>query len=127
MSDSKFKNGNRGRPTLTAQEVLNIRASWGRGMTQGELSRRYKISVVQIGRICRGESWQNIIGMPSDADIEASARKMLALQESLKERSAAEKMAEAVRIEKEKGIAGDRLLDEFIGEKDGIPPSDYTK
>ena len=34
-----------------------MREAYARGATQGELCRRYKMSIGQVGRIVRGESW----------------------------------------------------------------------
>ena len=42
---------------LTAYEVQTIRKTYEEGATQGELARAYSMSVGQIGRIVRGESW----------------------------------------------------------------------
>ena len=51
------------------------------GETQGSLSRRFGVSVGQIGRIVRGESWQN--SFDRTPDLEQSAKRLLALQEAV--------------------------------------------
>ena len=43
---------------LTAYEVAEMRKSYAEGATQGALARSYGVSVGQVGRIVRGESWQ---------------------------------------------------------------------
>jgi hypothetical protein len=44
---------------ITAQEVYDLREEYAAGATQGSLARKYKLSVGQVGRIVRGESWQS--------------------------------------------------------------------
>ena len=53
----KFRKGNIRASKLTASEVFAMREAYARGATQGELCRRYRLSVGQVGRIVRGESW----------------------------------------------------------------------
>lgn len=70
---------------LTAYEVQQIRKAYAEGETQGALARAYGMSVGQIGRIVRGESWSGGL-MPqgvSAAELEASAQRLLDLQHSL--------------------------------------------
>lgn len=44
---------------LTREQVRILRKEYERGgVTQGALSQKYKVSVSQIGRILRGEMWQ---------------------------------------------------------------------
>ena len=43
---------------LTAYEVGELRRMYQEGATQGALAKSYGVSVGQIGRIVRGESWQ---------------------------------------------------------------------
>lgn len=38
--------------------VRELRGAYERGETQGSLSKRFRVSVVTVGRIVRGESWQ---------------------------------------------------------------------
>jgi hypothetical protein len=52
-----FGKGNNRGAKLTGQQVLALRQLYADGATQGSLARRYGISVNQIGRIVRGESW----------------------------------------------------------------------
>lgn len=71
---------------LTAYEVQQIRKAYEAGETQGSLARAYGMSVGQIGRIVRGESWS---GGPapegvSAAELEAAAQRLLLLQQSIK-------------------------------------------
>lgn len=87
---SKFTNGHHKAAKLSADDVLKIRELYTMGVSQGALSRKFSISIGQIGRICRGESWQGIAGdqpsiqTPADpgisaAEIEASQARLFAL------------------------------------------------
>lgn len=50
-----------------------------RKYTQGDLSREYEVSVIQIGRIVRGEVWQNLGPIPAtEAEIQESAARVAA-------------------------------------------------
>jgi hypothetical protein len=109
-----FEAGNRRGTKLTAAVVQEIRARYATGrVTQGALSRTYLVSIAQIGRIVRGEVWQSLPpAAPSDTIIEASARKMFALQESFN--GTARLQREAADLGR-----GDRMLDELAS-----PPPD---
>jgi hypothetical protein len=43
---------------ISPANAIEIREKYAQGWTQGRLSREFKLSVGQIGRIVRGESWQ---------------------------------------------------------------------
>jgi len=47
---------------LTPTQVMEIKARYGEGATQGALCREFGVSVGQIGRIVRGESWGSVSG-----------------------------------------------------------------
>lgn len=72
---------------LTAEAVADIRKLYGEGATQGALSRYYGVSIGQIGRIVRGESWQEGAGsrMPTQAEMDATLQRMLHLQRQVNE------------------------------------------
>ena len=73
--DGRFSPGNERAAKLTDTKVYWIRTMYVTGeMTQGELSRRTGVSVGQIGRICRGESWQHVPMPPNDREIAKSQR-----------------------------------------------------
>ena len=58
---SNFGQSNRKASKLSVSEVIEIRQLYAQGrLTQGELSRRFHVSIVQIGRIVRGEVWQSV-------------------------------------------------------------------
>lgn len=74
-----FRKGNITRATLTPEEVLRIREDYASGeWSQGALARRHLVGVGTIGRIVRGESWQqyrrpvSISGIEHDAAIAAT-------------------------------------------------------
>lgn len=54
---SKFRAGHKRSAKLTGEQVLSIRQRYLAGESQGSLARDFQISVGQIGRIVRGESW----------------------------------------------------------------------
>lgn len=57
---AKFWRQNNRAAKITAALAVQIRKEYQSGLvTQGDLARMYKLSAVQIGRIVRGESWQN--------------------------------------------------------------------
>lgn len=78
-----FERNNRTAKKLTLSQVAEIRELYAQGATQGQLCRRFGMSVGQIGRIVRGESWANDTpptSMPRESDIEASAQRLLRIQ-----------------------------------------------
>ncbi len=116
---SKFQKGHNKAAKLTAANVQDIRAIYAAGdATQGELSRDYKVSVVQIGRIVRGESWQSLPALPpSHREMEVSAQRILQAQAEIVK----EQEGDGSGLARLQGEAGelrkaDRLLDELEGE-----------
>lgn len=85
LGNAPFGRNNIRRAVLTASKVAEIRQLYGKGaVTQGQLSRDYGVSVVQIGRIVRGEVWQGLGPVQAGAkELEESAQRMLELQERL--------------------------------------------
>jgi hypothetical protein len=60
----KFRIGNVRAAKLTPEAVLEIRELyWQQNWTQGALARRFNVSIITIGRIVRGESWQKYPGV----------------------------------------------------------------
>ncbi len=53
----RFDRGNRRAAKLTPVKVEEMRLEYELGMTQRELGEKYDMSVGQVGRIVRGESW----------------------------------------------------------------------
>ena len=53
-----FGNRNTKSAKLTLTKVAEIRERYETGETQGSLARMFGVSIGQIGRIVRGESWQ---------------------------------------------------------------------
>jgi len=83
--NAPFAKNNLRRAVLTATKVLEIRKFYETGnVTQGQLARDYGVSVIQIGRIVRGEVWQGLGPVaPTAIQLEASAERMLALQRKI--------------------------------------------
>lgn len=75
-----------GNRKVTSEEVFEMRRSYeAYEMTQGQLARAYGISVGQVGRIVRGESWQGSAGRRAEApppkqDPEAFLQSLITLQ-----------------------------------------------
>lgn len=68
----KFNRGNLKSAKLTPTQVLEIRERYSlRGQSQGQLSREYQVTVGTIGRIVRGETWQQFQQIESEEEIDA--------------------------------------------------------
>lgn len=71
---SKFSRSNTRAAKLTADQVLEMRRLYhDERWSQGRLAQRYGISSCQVGRIVRGESWQQYGGTVSDDELEHRA------------------------------------------------------
>lgn len=70
---------------LSQSEVTEMRRYYGEGITQGQLSRAYGVTVGTVGRICRGESWQEGAGarMPTQEEMDATAGRIMTIQEAV--------------------------------------------
>lgn len=103
----KFWNRNTAAAKLTPTKVLEIREKYSNGATQSSLCKEYDVSIVQIGRVVRGEVWQSVIPPPTADDLYASAQRMFDVQNS---------MGTAVEKEVERNKLGDTMLNELKGE-----------
>lgn len=91
---TKFARHNERAAKLEVHQVKAMREKYAQGATQASLSREYSVSVVQVGRIVRGESWQSLPTVKSAAEMQLEAFSMEArAQES------ARRVAEMLRIE----------------------------
>jgi predicted transcriptional regulator len=94
-----FQQHNRRASKLSIPEVMEIRELYRKGsVTQGQLSRQFGVSVIQIGRIVRGEVWQQMPTLDpimSEGALKESAARMLALQEQLTAKRLSDAVAEA--------------------------------
>ena len=110
-----FQKSNRRASKLSVPEVQEIRHLYNQGrLTQGDLSRRFGVSVIQIGRIVRGEVWQQLPTLEhlmSQGELKESAARMLEMQEKLQAESAAKLQADAAELKK-----ADGFLEELINE-----------
>ena len=93
-------------------EILQIRQQYKDGWSQGRLAREWKMSVGQIGRIVRGESWAELEesgGMlpPDQVDMEAAAKRL------------AKMMEEATEKRRQDNLVDDLLKDDKGDSKDG--------
>lgn len=81
---SAFYKRNTRAAKLTPTMVQQIREQYASGSySQGSLARAYKISIGQIGRIVRGESWQDTVALaqPTAMDLEEQAKRVLRAQQ----------------------------------------------
>lgn len=79
-----FQTKNKQAKKLTAGQVAEMRQHYAQGATQGALCKYYKVSVGQVGRIVRGESWAEgaLDRGPSPEEIDAMAERHLAQQQA---------------------------------------------
>lgn len=73
----KFSKGNVRAGKLTASQVLELRELYAGGWSQGRLSRTFGISIGQIGRIVRGEAWQQYAQIAGEKELSAEAHKAM--------------------------------------------------
>lgn len=110
---------------LTLVDVAEIRSLYEGGATQGSLARMFNISVNQIGRIVRGESWHQPAAQ-SDEQIKiaakASAERLVARLQAegievpgLEQTPVDRMLAEAQRL-KDRQVKADRSVDELAGQ-----------
>ena len=95
---------------VSRDDVELMRKAYGEGATQGALARRFGISVGQVGRIVRGEAWQEVTNQRALRDEEADAilRRLLKAQGEAVLRQAAEAPTpdgedDAKRLARERG------------------------
>ena len=112
---------NRKNAKLTQALVDRMRERYAAGeATQGDLAREHYMSVGQIGRVLRGESWPSgpRFGARSE-ELDASLQRLLLVQKEVDEKNAREKMAAAIAAAKP--LDGDKLVDELTGDPNGRP------
>ena len=81
-----FEKRNNASRKLSGLQVSEIRRRYMEGETQGSLSRDFGVSVGQVGRIVRGESWQGP-GSPQGKEQQMMlAAKLLEVQKEMEAR-----------------------------------------
>lgn len=98
----KHQKNNSAASKLTPTEVGRIRLQYSQGQTQGALSREFGISVVQIGRIVRGEVWQHLpqqAAVLSPGEIKQREERLLALASGDKIATMAQEFEEILKGE----------------------------
>jgi len=80
-----FSNRNNAARKVTSDQVAEIRRRYEKGETQGALSRAYQLSIGQIGRIVRFESWQGADAQraPTPEELHEIALRLIKTQESV--------------------------------------------
>jgi hypothetical protein len=71
MTGGKFSRNHTRSAKLTATQVLDIRTKFADGATQGSLAREYGVTVGTIGRITRGETWNQFAFVESEGQVDA--------------------------------------------------------
>lgn len=88
MTENAFRANNKAaKKKLGYGQVQDIRTLYAAGSTQGALAREYQVSVVQIGRIVRGEAWQDArqaVITPTAADHTEMLNRVLKIQQEMK-------------------------------------------
>lgn len=97
---SKFERTNAKASKLKPSQVLEIKERYAAGETQGSLCRAFGVSIGQIGRIVRGESWGHLGGgVTTDAEAEASMVRFMARQQAIAELQARSVPSQAAEAE----------------------------
>lgn len=124
----KFRQFNTRSAVLKPEQVLAIRQEYEEGATQRELCRKYGVSLGTIGRVVRGETWQQFQGpraehisvVADDAPeiLESQARLQAMLKgeptAASQEPSASETALERLQSDLAAAKKPDAELDEFL-------------
>jgi len=95
-----FERSNVKASKVTPTQVVEIKERYAKGETQGSLCRAFGLSVGQIGRIVRGESWGHLGGgVTTDAEAEASMVRFIARQQAIAELQARSVPSQAAEAE----------------------------
>lgn len=124
---SKFGRFNTRAARLSPEQVLEIRQRYAAGETQGSLCRTFSVSVGTIGRIVRGETWNqyqgpraeqtyNVPPVPQE-EIDQSLAKVLHDTEVTPERES--ELMEKLQKEagKDPNVKAEKALEQFLPEK----------
>jgi hypothetical protein len=104
----KFWSGNTKAAKMTPTQVLNMRADYRDGMTQGQLARKYGLGIAQVGRIVRFEVWTDVKEELTEVDQSVMLARLLKVQEEVNSRATAADEEKRDREER-----SDRLLNEI--------------
>lgn len=125
---SKSQRGNTRAAKLTNAQVMEVRQRYAEGETQGALCRAFGMSVVQIGRIVRGESRRNLPVVKGEHEMElearASAERMaamhgLSLPPTAEPPSLADKLMAEAQAVRDRGRGAERALEELAQPAEG--------
>ena len=116
---SKFGKNHSKAAKLTGTQVMEIRARYLEGETQGSLCREFNVGIAQIGKIVRGEAWK---GLPTpqrlatDAELNEGAERLVKLSAEVirKEIEAQTPGINRLDTETEKAFKPQKDLDKFI-------------
>lgn len=130
---SKFQRNHKRSAKLTGEQVLDIRRRYLDGESQGALARDFHVSVGQIGRIVRGESWQETAQVEDPQDIRDAAAQSLSLLRTMidrplptEEREAQER-GEALAQKMGQEVAKAKRVEDQLSELSEIPDLALTK
>lgn len=108
----KLRQFNKASAKLSVADVHAIRRRYeAREATQGALARDYGVSVIQIGRIVRYESWSDLKPEATADSLQRGAEALLRVQHEV---DMQEKMEKEIALQKNLAGAGDSLVEELI-------------
>lgn len=112
-----FNRGNRRAAKVNGETVIVIRQLYEQGWTQNQLSREFQLSIGQIGRIVRGEVWQNVTQGEPINRAPPSGGPLPTESEAAEGAAVLTRMLHQVNKEVEKHRVADKALDELSGDK----------
>jgi transcriptional regulator with XRE-family HTH domain len=80
---TKFSKHHTRAAKMTAEMVFKMRQRYAEGASQSELADEFDLSIVQVGRIVRGEAWRSVANpakMLSEEELAAVGRRLLETQ-----------------------------------------------
>lgn len=110
---------------LTPGQVAEMKTLYAEGWTQSALCRKFGMSVGQVGRIVRGESWAAIRPEPTDEEIRLSQEKFMREYERMKVPAREEQVlkeamtAPSAKIAEQAAALGARVRSPLDEEGDG--------
>ncbi len=116
-----FNQGNVRAGKLTPTLVHDMRLEYAAGATQGSLARKYGISIGQVGRIVRGECWQQYSNPAAESS--TPIRQLSPEELSREAQESAARMAQEFGLASEERTISDRKSDM---EQDIPPPVQRT-
>lgn len=122
---SKMRKYNTRSAKLSNSQVIEIRQHYADGWSQGRLAREFDMSVVQIGRIVRGESHRGLKSFKSERELRLEAENLVIDPQELRE--SIERVKAQQNIEEPEFLKrGRELAMKYTGESSDDPPPVYV-